>query len=231
MKKIILGAASIACVLGLVACSSGTAASSGEPAAASSSSAVAASSSDAAAASAAAAESSQAEAEAVAEASAKAEEEVAAKAAAKAEEEAAAKAEAKAAEVAKAAKAEAKAKIDNAKPMSSRELARLVKKPDSAEDDVVVVYGEITQFDAATGDCIFRANIAHARMSSTWKYEHNSIFVGGDGVSDCPKLEDFVADDEVKITATSMGSYSYDTQAGGNTTVPKFKIEKISLVK
>lgn len=219
MKKIILGAASIACVLGLVACSSGTAASSGEPAAASSSSAVAASSSDAAAASAAAAESSQAEAEAVAEASAKA------------EEEAAAKAEAKAAEVAKAAKAEAKAKIDNAKPMSSRELARLVKKPDSAEDDVVVVYGEITQFDAATGDCIFRANIAHARMSSTWKYEHNSIFVGGDGVSDCPKLEDFVADDEVKITATSMGSYSYDTQAGGNTTVPKFKIEKISLVK
>lgn len=221
MKKIILGVASMVCVLGIVGCSSGE----GTPTLESTASAPGV---DAAA--------SEASASAVAAAASEAriEAEVAAKAAEaslKAEEKKEAKVVAEAAAAAKEEKAAAKARISNAKPMSSRNLARLVKKPDGATGDVAVLYGEITQFDAATGECAFRANIAHAKMSSTWKYEHNSMFVGGDGISDCPKLEDFVADDEVKIVATSMGSYSYDTQAGGNTTVPKFKVEKISLLK
>lgn len=90
------------------------------------------------------------------------------------------------------------------------------------------MYGKVTQFDAATGECIFRANIAHTIMASEWDYEYNSIFTSGDGVSDCPKLDDVVTDDLVQMTVTSKGSFSYDTQVGGNTTVPMFKVEKIS---
>lgn len=149
-----------------------------------------------------------------------------------AQEEADTEAAEKAAAEKKAAKkkkgaAEAKAKLDNAKPMTARELARLAKKPDSYLGDTMVVWGKVTQFDAATGTCIFRANIGHANMASEWDYEYNSILVSGDGEEDCPKLDDIVTDDEVKITAVSMGSYSYDTQVGGNTTVPMFKVEKI----
>ena len=56
-------------------------------------------------------------------------------------------------------------------------------------------------------------------------------FAEGMAGSDCPSLEGFVADDEVRITATSLGSISYGTQIGGNTTVPAFKVERITLAK
>ena len=41
------------------------------------------------------------------------------------------------------------------------------------------------------------------------------------------KLEDLVEDDVFKATVTMVGSYSYDTQAGGNTTVPELQVDSI----
>lgn len=126
-------------------------------------------------------------------------------------------------------KREAQAKIDNATERSARDLSLVAKNPDAYIGQTMVVYANITQFDAATGKCTFRANIGHTNMAQTYDYEHNSIFTGGDGDTNCPALSDFVTDDEVRITATSLGSFSYDTQIGGNTTVPMFKVEAISL--
>lgn len=135
----------------------------------------------------------------------------------------------KAAQELQAAQAAAEARIANARELSERDLALLAKKPDGHKGETMVVYGKITQFDAATGVCTFRANIGHTNMAQTYSYDHNSIFTGGDSKTDCPVLGDFVADDEVRITATSLGSFSYDTQVGGNTTVPMFKVEAMSL--
>lgn len=42
------------------------------------------------------------------------------------------------------------------------------------------------------------------------------------------QLADFVADDVVVMNVMSLGSLSYDTQAGGNTTVPLFEVVKIT---
>jgi hypothetical protein len=123
------------------------------------------------------------------------------------------------------------AQIDAATELSERDLALLVKSPDSHSGKTMIIYARITQFDAATGQCIFRANISHKKMENSWEYGGNSMFRGGDGGSDCPALEGFVADDEVRITATSLGSISYGTQIGGNTTVPAFKVERITLAK
>lgn len=95
----------------------------------------------------------------------------------------------------------------------------------------MVIYARITQFDAATGKCLFRANISFKKMERPWEYGDNAVFRGGDGKSNCPGLEGFVADDEVRVTATSLGSLSYETQLRGSTTVPAFKVEKISSVK
>lgn len=216
--------ASALVVLALAACGS-TGEETLEKTAAPSPSVDAAAASESAAAE-AAAESSRAAAEAAAESSrAAAESERAAAESSRAAEEAAAS---KAAE--EKARKEAQARIDNAQPATERELALLVKDPDAHIGDIMVVYGEITQFDSATGPCIFRANIAHQNMADTWDYDHNSIFMAAeeeDGT--CPMLNDFIADDEVQITATGMGSYSYDTQIGGSTTVPMFIINKIKL--
>ena len=44
-------------------------------------------------------------------------------------------------------------------------------------------------------------------------------------------LSDFVEGDIVSINAVGLGSYSYDTQAGGNTTVPAFHVAKIKREK
>ncbi|MGG5753483.1 hypothetical protein ACQ3I4_12790 [Zafaria sp. Z1313] len=184
-------------------------------------------------ASAAASESAAAEAERKAEEEA---ERKAAEAKAKEEAEAKAAAEAKAQEEAEAkskkeAAAEEKKRIDGAQPVSARDLSLIVKKPDAHVLETLVVHGEITQFDAATGECIFRANIGHTNMARSWDYDHNAIFMAGDGDADCPELDDFVADDEVRITATVVSAFSYDTQIGGSTTVPLFKVEKIALAK
>lgn len=41
------------------------------------------------------------------------------------------------------------------------------------------------------------------------------------------KLSSFVEEDLVYMKVTSLGSYSYDTQAGGSTTVPLFGVKSI----
>ncbi|MBD1543912.1 hypothetical protein G9E11_17045 [Arthrobacter sp. IA7] len=121
--------------------------------------------------------------------------------------------------------------MEAAKEMTQRELALLVKNPYSYKGKIIVLYATITQFDSATGPCTFRADIAHAKQKERWDYDDNSVFTGGDGVSDCPDLGGFVDGDVVQITATSLGSISYDTQIGGRTTVPSFHVEKIAAVK
>ncbi len=54
----------------------------------------------------------------------------------------------------------------------------------------------------------------------------NSFFAGDEA-----KLADFVEDDIVTMNVIGMGSFSYDTQNGGNTTAPLFDITKITIVK
>lgn len=144
--------------------------------------------------------------------------------AAKQEAEASAKAEEKKAK--EAAEKAQKEKANQAKEVTKRQLAQIVKNPDSHVDENVIIYARITQFDSGTGPCVFRADVSQALVGK-YDYEHNSMFAAGDGVSDCKELDDFIADDLVKITATVTGSLTYDTTIGGSTTVPMFKVVKI----
>ncbi|MGP9726226.1 hypothetical protein [Glutamicibacter sp. AOP3-A1-12] len=125
-----------------------------------------------------------------------------------------------------AAKKAEKEKANKAKKISKRELAQIVKKPDSYVDKNVIIYARVTQFDAATGLCAFRADVAHAHVGK-YDFEHNSYFTAGDGIADCSILDDVLAEDIVQLTATVSGALSYDTQIGGSTTVPQFQVVKI----
>ena len=110
--------------------------------------------------------------------------------------------------------------------MTKRELAQVVKKPDSNVGRNLIIYARVTQFDSATGPCTFRANVSHAHVGK-YDYERNSIFNAGDGLLNCDVLDDVVQDDIIQVTAEVSGSLSYDTQIGGSTTVPEFQVVKL----
>ncbi|MGP9538114.1 hypothetical protein ACT3SP_08880 [Brachybacterium sp. AOP43-C2-M15] len=114
--------------------------------------------------------------------------------------------------------------------LDERTLAQIVKAPDDHIARQVIVYGRITQLDAATGKCVVRVSISHAPQDDWYDYEHNTMGFAGDGESDCPVLDPFVADDEVKLWVTLGGSLSYDTQIGGSTTVPAYLVDDAELL-
>ena len=164
-----------------------------------------------------------AEESAKAEADAKEKAEAAAKAKAEAKAQAEAAAKAKAAAEAKAAKeARRAAAFKNPaayKPLSKRQLALVAKSPDDFEGKKYLIFGQVTQFDSATGEESFLASIGtKAHIEDAWlEYDQNSFIEGRRS-----QLKNVVEDDVVRMYVTVNGSYSYDTQIGGNTTVPQF---------
>lgn len=111
------------------------------------------------------------------------------------------------------------------KKLSARAWKLIVKNPDSYIGKTYVVYGTVTQFDAATGDDTFRANIAHKNMAHSYEYETNTLLNGSSA-----QLRNLVQDDEFRANVTVLGSFSYDTQIGGSTTVPLLQVAAIKVL-
>jgi hypothetical protein len=109
--------------------------------------------------------------------------------------------------------------------VTSREFKKIFKDPDAHKGERVIVWAEITQFDAATGDAHFLANAGHSKQRPTdgfVDFSDSAIFDG-----DAAMFSELVQNDLVEVRATVVGSFSYDTQIGGRTTVPQFKVSKI----
>lgn len=134
--------------------------------------------------------------------------------------------EAAAAEAAKRQAAEA-AKRDPAsyEQLTARDFALIAKNPDAAVGRKVVVYGRVTQFDSATGTTQFLARTAPFVPDSVYDYDQNTMIVGDTAAL----IRDVVEDDLVTMHAEVLGSFTYDTQAGGSTTVPKLKVNLIEV--
>jgi hypothetical protein len=107
--------------------------------------------------------------------------------------------------------------------LTARAWAKIVKAPDDYLGNGYQIWGCVTQFDAATGPDSFRAQASYQKQAYWYSDGDNAYFTGA--VED---LADIVADDVVLMNVISGGSYSYDTQTGGNTTVPSFVVTKIS---
>jgi hypothetical protein len=165
-----------------------------------------------------AAERSAAEEQAKAEAAAKAEADRLA--AGRAAEAARVAAEAKAAEEA--------AKLDpaNYNTIGSRDYALITKSPDAHAGERYVLYGYVTQFDSATGPDAFLADTDAEQHTEWYEYETNTFVVADDPSILSPVVED----DLVKMYVEVVGSFSYDTQIGGNTTVPQVTVRMIEVV-
>lgn len=110
------------------------------------------------------------------------------------------------------------AKLDPAtyESISDRDFALLMKNPDAAKGRKLVLYGVVSQFDSATGTTSFRANTAANPQDRSYDYDQNTVVTGASNV-----VANVVEEDFVTMYVEVVGSYSYDTQMGGSTTVPK----------
>ncbi|HEY2916024.1 MAG TPA: hypothetical protein VGI98_02300, partial [Candidatus Limnocylindrales bacterium] len=100
----------------------------------------------------------------------------------------------------------------------------IVKNPDAYIGNHYQVWACIFQFDAATGPDDFLAYASYAKIPYWYLDGDNSAF----GVIGAPSLDSYVEGDILFMDVTVLGSYSYDTQSGGNTTVPSFLIDKVA---
>lgn len=115
-------------------------------------------------------------------------------------------------------------------PTDERSWALVAKDPDSYSGTNVILYGSIMQFDSATGRCAMIISTAATQQEYSFDYEQNVMAVSGDWDSTCPVFDPLVEDDNVKIWATIDQSFSYDTQIGGNTTVPLVEVWYVELL-
>lgn len=118
--------------------------------------------------------------------------------------------------------------IDGAQPVN---VDVIVKDPDSVTGVTFVMVVEITQFDGATGACNFRGVWDNQPQEYSFDYAgDNAFFTSGDGSSYCPVLDGIDQNDVIRVWGKSLGSYSYDTQIGGNTTVPSFNVLRAEVI-
>lgn len=126
-----------------------------------------------------------------------------------------------------AAEAERAALLDpaNYETLTARDFALFAKNPDSFTGRKIVLYGVVTQADAATGTDIFRANTASEPMGASYNYDENTIVTAKDE----SVIADIVKGDFVTMYVEVKGSQSYDTQIGGSTTAPLVQVNVINV--
>jgi hypothetical protein len=107
--------------------------------------------------------------------------------------------------------------------LNARDWALVMKDPGAYIGKALSVWGCITQFDAATGTARFLGRSSPAKLTYWYSDGHSAFFNG-----DKALLAPFVKGDVVVMDLVVLGAYSYDTQAGGNTTVPNFRIATIT---
>jgi len=112
--------------------------------------------------------------------------------------------------------------------LTARTWAQIAKDPDAHAGESYIVYGEVTQFDAATGQSAFRADVGGVRQYPDdvgyVSYPTNTVLDGDAGA-----LSPVVENDLFTAKVTVTGSLSYDTQIGGSTTVAELQVDSITV--
>ena len=125
-----------------------------------------------------------------------------------------------------AAAAAADADLSTYQEIDDRTWALVAKDPESHVGEKYVIYGNVTQFDSATGKSTFRANTGGEQQEKSYNYDVNTII----SAKDAGSVADVVTDDLLKMYVRVTGSLTYDTQIGGSTTVPQAVINSHELL-
>jgi hypothetical protein len=111
--------------------------------------------------------------------------------------------------------------------VSKRQWAKIVKKPESYKGNRYIIYGQVTQFDSATGDDTFLADTAHRNTMSYGFFDGDNALLTGS----TKQLDALVEDDVFRASVTVLGKIDYDTQTGGSTTVPLLEINSLKVIE
>ena len=115
-----------------------------------------------------------------------------------------------------------------AKKISARDWQLIAKNPAAHTGERVIVYGKVTQFDAATGTSGFRANVdgvEHKPKYGFADYETNTVLAGDEAL-----LQEVVNGDLFKAESTVLGAYTYETTMSGQLTAPRLQVTKIDVI-
>ncbi|MBD0841009.1 hypothetical protein [Streptomyces sp. TRM68416] len=110
-------------------------------------------------------------------------------------------------------------------PLTAREWALIAKDPDDHIGEHYVVYGVVTQFDAATGPDAFRADVDGVRHAEAYEYPTNTVLTGDEAA-----LDQIVMGDAFRAKVEVTGTLTYETQIGGSTTVPQLQVDAIKVI-
>jgi hypothetical protein len=78
-------------------------------------------------------------------------------------------------------------KAEPAQRVTKRGWAKIVKNPDRYAGERYIIYGQVTQFDSATGDEGFRADTAHTNTMSYGFFDgKNTVLSGSPSKLDAP---------------------------------------------
>jgi hypothetical protein len=108
--------------------------------------------------------------------------------------------------------------------LTEREWALIAKDPSGNSGRLIIVYGYITQFDAATGLSQFRADVSGVNARTAYGFTGDNTFMSGDA----SLLHNFVAKDYFVAKVIVRGSKTYTTTLNGTITVPQLEIVEIT---
>jgi hypothetical protein len=113
------------------------------------------------------------------------------------------------------------------KKITHRQWAKINRNPDAHIGEAITIYGEITQSDAATGTQAALADVDGVFRPLEYGYADydDNALLSADG----DELADAVEKDTFRAKVEIMGSYTYDTQIGGSTTVPQLKVRSLKV--
>ncbi|GAA3231638.1 DUF4190 domain-containing protein [Oerskovia jenensis] len=100
--------------------------------------------------------------------------------------------------------------------------AQIAKDPEAYVGDKIVLYAEVTQFDAATGSDSFRAGTGAEQPSSPFELDVNTLLSGDRSI-----LADVTVGDVLKVHAIVEGATTYDTVMGGGMTAPVLEVAAV----
>lgn len=119
------------------------------------------------------------------------------------------------------------APLVSATPISAHDWQLVAKDPASHAGQRIIVYGHVGQFDSATGSSGFLATVdgvVHKPQYGYANYPTNTALAG-----DPVALHDVVKGDLFTAEVTGDGLYTYSTTMGGQASVPKLSISKLTV--
>jgi hypothetical protein len=114
-----------------------------------------------------------------------------------------------------------------ARAITAREWQLIAKDPGAHRGEPIIVHGEVTQFDAATGAAGFRANVdgvVHKPKYGFADYDTNTVLAGSQS-----QLADVVRGDLFTAEVVVGEPLTYETTMGGQLTAPSLTITSISV--